>query len=403
MHTKVIKTETDYNAALASIERLMEGDPDLGTAEADELELLTLLVQDFEAKRFPATVPDPISAIRFRMEQQGLSPRDLIPYIGGRSKVSEVLSGKRPLSLTMIRALNEQLGIPAKVLLQGREQGLTEEQDDLDWQRFPIRELARRGWVTAKVADAHHRTKEIMQRFFAPIGTPSLVAARYLRCDHIRSARNMDRYSLAAWSARVLMLASRRPCAEFKPGTINSRFMREVAQLSWSSKGPLLAQEFLGRHGICLVVEAHLPRTFLDGAAMMSDSGNPVIGLTLRHDRIDNFWFSLMHELAHVFRHLTGTSDAFFDDLDSSSRDNLKESEADDLATEVLIPEKEWAKSPARSLRSPEAAEHLAKQLRIHPAIVAGRMRYEAKSYRILNQMIGFGRVRPLFPDVQWN
>ncbi len=403
MQMKVIKTETDYNVALSSIERLMEVDPDLGTAEADELELLTLLVQDFEAKRFPATVPDPITAIRFRMEQQGLSHRDLIPYIGSRSKVSEVLSGKRALSLAMIRSLHEHLGIPAKVLLQGREQGLTEEEDDLDWERFPIRELARRGWVVAKAADARHRTKELMQRFFTPIGTPSLVAARYLRCDHIRSARNMDRYSLAAWSARVLILASQQACAEFKPGTINPRFMREVAQLSWSTKGPLLAQEFLGRHGIRLVVEAHLPRTFLDGAAMMSDSGNPVIGLTLRHDRIDNFWFSLMHELTHVLRHLTGTSDAFFDDLDSSSRDDLKEREADDLASEVLIPEKEWGRSAAKSLRSPEAAEHLAKQLKIHPAIVAGRMRYEAKNYRILNQMIGLGHVRPLFPDVQWS
>jgi HTH-type transcriptional regulator/antitoxin HigA len=115
---KIIKSEPAYKAALAAIEKLIDLDPDVGTPEADRLELLALLVQDYESKTVKMTLPDPIAAIKFRMEQQNLTQQDLVPFIGSRSKVSEVLSRKRPLTLSMIRALHSGLGIPAKVLLQ---------------------------------------------------------------------------------------------------------------------------------------------------------------------------------------------------------------------------------------------------------------------------------------------
>jgi HTH-type transcriptional regulator/antitoxin HigA len=115
---KVIKTEAEYEEALEEAEVLIEFDPELGTEEGDRLELLTLLIFHYEEERFPLDLPDPIEAIRFHMEQEGLSQKDLIPYIGSRSKVSEVLNRKRPLSLKMIRTLHRGLGIPAEVLLQ---------------------------------------------------------------------------------------------------------------------------------------------------------------------------------------------------------------------------------------------------------------------------------------------
>ena len=87
------------------------------TAQGDELELLSLLVHDYEEKQFPIDKPDPVAAIRFRMEQQGLAPRNLVPLLGSRSRVSEVLSGRRGLSLKMIRALVAGLRIPAELLL----------------------------------------------------------------------------------------------------------------------------------------------------------------------------------------------------------------------------------------------------------------------------------------------
>ena len=115
---KVIKTEEDYNEALKLIEELMNGDPEEDSEEGEKLDLLATLVQDYESKLFPESLPDPIDAILFRMEQQNLKPIDLVPYIGSRSKVSEVLSRKRTLTLSMMRALEAGLGIPAKVLLK---------------------------------------------------------------------------------------------------------------------------------------------------------------------------------------------------------------------------------------------------------------------------------------------
>ena len=115
MVAKVIKNDREYEAALERIEELMDAVPD--TPEGDELELLSTLVELYEEKRYPIDLPDPVEAIRFRMEQVGLKQQDLVPYIGSRSKVSEVLNGKRPLSLKMIRALHKGLGIPAEVLL----------------------------------------------------------------------------------------------------------------------------------------------------------------------------------------------------------------------------------------------------------------------------------------------
>jgi HTH-type transcriptional regulator/antitoxin HigA len=115
MKPRVIKTLAQYEAMLARIEEIFDAKP--GTAKGDELELLLLLVETYEDTAYPIDLPDPIAALRFRMEQEGLRPKDLIPYIGSKSKVSEVLSGQRPLSLTMIRKLVTGMGIPAEALL----------------------------------------------------------------------------------------------------------------------------------------------------------------------------------------------------------------------------------------------------------------------------------------------
>jgi HTH-type transcriptional regulator/antitoxin HigA len=115
MKPRIIKTEAQHKAALARIEKIFDAKP--GSQEGDEFELLTMLVEQYEEATVPIEPPDPVAAIRFRMEQQNLTNRDLIPYIGSASKVSEVLSGRRGLSITMIRNLVRGLGIPADVLI----------------------------------------------------------------------------------------------------------------------------------------------------------------------------------------------------------------------------------------------------------------------------------------------
>ena len=399
---KVIKDQESYESALTEISNLMDADPQPGTTEADRLELLTLLVEDYETKRCPPRPPDPIEAIRFRMQQESLSQRDLVPYIGSRSKVSEVLSGKRPLSLPMIRALHTGLGIPAKALLQGHD--LAKLQDSgIEWGRFPIKDMISRGWIKADLSQTKDQAEELLNPFFAKAGSPTEIAAMYKRTDSVRSARTMDRYALMAWTARIIALAlNDPPPVRYDPKTVTIGFMREVARLSWSGSGPLLAREFLRKNGISLIVEPHLPHTHLDGAAIMVLTNRPVIGLSLRHDRIDNFWFCVMHELAHIALHYGQGIAKFYDDLDIRQSDDPREQEADKMAGEALIPESAWKSSPASALKSPEAAQDLADRLRIHPAIVAGRMRHEFKSYQILSQLVGHGHVRRLFKEVMW-
>lgn len=113
---KPIRTEADYDAALAEVESLWGAKS--GTPDGDRLDVLATLIEVYEAKNYPMDPPDPIEAIRFRMEQQGLTRRDLEPMIGPRNRVADVLNRKRGLSIDMIRQLHDHLGISAEVLIR---------------------------------------------------------------------------------------------------------------------------------------------------------------------------------------------------------------------------------------------------------------------------------------------
>lgn len=117
MDIKPIRTEADYKAALKEVAALMESDPALGTPDGDRLDVLVTLVQAFEARHYAIDLPDPIEAIKFRMEQQGLKPKDLEPMIGRSNRVYEILNRKRPLTMSMVRKLHTGLGISAECLI----------------------------------------------------------------------------------------------------------------------------------------------------------------------------------------------------------------------------------------------------------------------------------------------
>lgn len=116
MKPKILKTEAEYAEALAKVESLMDARP--GSAHEAELELWSLLVERYEQEQFPIDLPDPVAALKFRVEQDGLQQKDLANYFPGKNRVSEILNRKRPLSIGMIRALHRGLGIPAKVILR---------------------------------------------------------------------------------------------------------------------------------------------------------------------------------------------------------------------------------------------------------------------------------------------
>ena len=117
MQLKVIKNEIEYGEALSRVDELMEINPDMGTPLSDELEILVLLIEKYEEKNWAINIPDPIEAIKYRMEELNLKQKDLVPYIGNKSKVSELLNKKISLSLTMIRNLSEALHLPLEILI----------------------------------------------------------------------------------------------------------------------------------------------------------------------------------------------------------------------------------------------------------------------------------------------
>ncbi|GAA0495355.1 transcriptional regulator [Pigmentiphaga sp. GD03639] len=118
MEIRPIRSEADYKMALKDISRLMESDPEPGTPDGDRLDILATLVQAYEARHFPIDLPDPVEAIKFRMEQAGLTAKDLEPMIGRRNRVYEILNRKRSLTLQMIWNLHKGLGIPAESLVK---------------------------------------------------------------------------------------------------------------------------------------------------------------------------------------------------------------------------------------------------------------------------------------------
>ena len=121
MEVNAIRTEADYLAALEQVSALIDLDPAPETPEGERLDVMGTLVQAYEAKHYPIDPPDPIEAIKFRMDQSGLSVKDLVPYIGPLNRVYEVLARRRPLSLSMIRRLADGLHIPAEVLIRESE------------------------------------------------------------------------------------------------------------------------------------------------------------------------------------------------------------------------------------------------------------------------------------------
>lgn len=404
---RVIKTQRDYDAAIARLSALMDQEFVSGSNKEAELELLALVIESYERSKVEPTKPDPIEAILFRMDQQNLSKKDLIPYFGSLSKVSEVLSRKRSLSLAMIRKLHAGLGIPADVLIAGsHEEGVDlGSEPQYEYSKFPLQEMLERGYFAGFTGDlkrAKEYAEDLVRKFMRGMGGDSASLTLLRAPLHQNGSRLMDDYALLAWRIAVLSKARRqRPTNGYVEGTITADWLRDLAKLSKFEQGPRLAQEFLTDSGIVLVIEAHFKKTYLDGAAMLDDE-LPIVALTLRHDRLDNFWFALMHELVHVQKHLKKSTSHLFiaDNLDDKTRSSLEEREADDGAREALIPLAEWNNSAAKVMPTAENVIALANKLRIHPAIVAGRVRYETNNWRILNSLLGTkGEVRKNFEN----
>lgn len=222
-------------------------------------------------------------------------------------------------------------------------------------------------------------------------GTPSLLRTGLNVEDH------SEDWSLLSWKAQITRRAEviiERDKIKYRP--LDVSWLVDLVKLSKLEDGPLRAAELLKEHGIILIVEPHIPGMKVDGAAFLVDQ-IPVIGMTLLRDSLDNFWFTLLHEVGHVILHYrTGLAAGFFDDSESTHVDELEE-EANKFAANMLIPEELWSRSPARISKAAGPIENFAEQLGIASSIVFGRIRLERNNYTIFSDKIGRGKVRKLF------
>ena len=389
---KVIKTEQEHKQALERLMVLMDSEPEANSNDENELEVLSVLIEQYESENFASDLPSPVEAIKFRMDQQGLTQKDLIPYFGSASKVSEVLNGKRTLSLAMIRNLHHELDISAEILIQNpilaRE--FIQEVPGVSWQQFPLKSMQENGYFEGQalgLRELKTYAEEKVRSFFDGYQNSFDLQPAFLRSavNLANNAKQINELALWAWQVKILTVAeNEKPDAAYQPGTVTVDLMRQLAQLSWSSHGPNIAKEFLSKHGIHLIIEPHLDQTYLDGAVCISQKGNPVIALTLRHDRLDNFWFTLMHELAHIALHLDGSSDWFVDDLDRESEDP-REDEANQMARDVLIAQKDWTLDATATTKEMST---FAQEKSISPSIVYGRFAREFNAWRKVSRLI---------------
>ena len=392
-----IRTKRAYAKALARIEALMG--KDRTESESEEFRALVKFVVAYEERHYPMRPPTPAEAIKFRMEESGRTPRDLVPIFGNLAKTKEVLSGKRGLTLKMIRALHEDLGIHPETLTPDGN-GLPETPPGIDFDSFPVVEMARKGWIV-KANDMKDRAEEIMRELFDRAGGwNALPNAQFRQGKGKRPNAKANQHALHAWCLHILCQARQAGLeGVYRARTVNPEFLRELAQLSLQEEGPTLASKKLAERGIAMVVAPHLSGTYLDGAALWTPENVPVVGMTIRYDRIDNFWFCLLHELVHIGRHFQdGKDEIFIDDFQPEARygrrDDEREREADEWAGEALIPSDIWNDHPASFDPKPGNVHSLAQHLGVHPAIVAGRIRHELKNFRILSQIANSGTVR---------
>jgi len=349
----------------------------------DEIEVLTSLIEQFEQRQTSVDAPTPVMAIKFRMDEKGLSARELEPFIGTRARVSEVLSGKRQLSLEMIRSLHEGLNIPYESLISGRSYIA----DLGSASASAIQKLNRFGF--------NLKESEVSAFISSHLGQQSMALLRKTRTQ--RAASKTDQSTLLLWQAAVLQRSGGAlPSKPFELSKFTNETLRQLARLSVKSDGPRQAIDLLVAHGISVVVLPSLPGTFLDGAAMVTRTDRPVIGLTLRHERIDNFWYTLMHECAHValhFKEMLRTHQAFIDDMDIRGEDEF-EREADALARDSLIPPHIMSQTEWNANISIDDLNTLASRARVHISIVAGRWQRDHQNYKRFSRFIERNSIR---------
>lgn len=371
-----IRSMADYRKGKKSLENAMTS----AKPDVNEIEVRSLLLEAFEQKHFLIEAPSAIDAIRFRMERGNLKQRQLEAILGSRSRVSDILAGRRPLTMDMVRALNAHWDIPASALIRPSvirpERMVAPSKPAMD-------KLRSFGLM---------RAKESFEAFVMRAFGDSTVPALLRKTRTGRTNAKSDPSALQGWCAAVQIIAEKQKLpAKCIKATVSEG--RKIAQLSAQSDGLHRVREELKARGIAFVLLDHLPGTYLDGAAMCRRSdGAPIIALTRRHDRLDNFWFTLLHEYMHVACHLSADRSIILDDLEVQGEDTI-EDEADRKAQDALIPSAIWKANACEDFDL-EDVQRVAAKAGVSTTIVAGRWQREFGDYRRFSKFVGRNEVR---------
>ena len=375
----------DIEADLAEYDLLKSGQVSFSKIYALE-ELPRVLVQ----ARIAFGISQTDLAARLGMKPQQVQRYEATEYMGA--------------SLGRLIEISKALDVKASGSFEGPKQAggsvfAWRNADDIVWGQLPYKEMIKRKWFDLpRGANPIERVKE----YFLHAAGPQFATAFHRKKMHSGNVPN--EYALLAWQARILERArSKIEAEEIGTFELDDRWLPELVRLTKRKDGPKRARELLAEKGIVLIVERHLPGSYLDGAAMLASGETPVVGLTLRYDRLDNFWFVLMHELGHVFLHLfDGLRFDFFDEEGGNDGDAI-EAEADKFALDALIPEALWDQCLSRFALSQEAVKIDAEAIGVDPSIIAGRIRKERGNYTILNDLVGRDQVRSQLEEASYD
>jgi HTH-type transcriptional regulator/antitoxin HigA len=371
-------------------------------AERKELEALVKAYEaakegDFEDLKRRAG-NDPGLALIVARIARNLTQKELARKLGLKEQQIQRYEADRysSISLANFRRIATLLGVDWKVELSdwfGGSRNIARDVSAPEVKKI-LKHAKENGWFEEDDQEliVEEESFNYLQRYVSDhiikYGSPSL----------LRTGLNVQDFSedflLVAWKARVTRRAEKIIATQgVTYRSLDITWLLQLAKTSQYIDGPARAREFLLRKGIVLVAEPQIPGMKVDGAAFLLD-GVPVIGLTLRRDTVDGFWFTLMHEVGHVILHYrAGLSTGFFDDADVVNVDEI-EREANEFASNILIPEEKWKRSPARITKSSEVVEKFARELEINPAIVFGRIQKERGNYTIFSNLVGRGAVR---------
>lgn len=336
---------------------------------------------------------DPGAALIVARIARKLSQKELARKLGLREQAVQRYEAEkyRSISLSNYLKFASVLGVDWSVELGRADSGgwALAHEISVAEARKVLKHGRERGWFAANATDDDglDQLKRTMAEHVVKYGTPSLLRTGLNVDDH------KEDWVLLSWKAQVTrrVEALMEGWPPYSPLEVS--WLLELVRLSAHDDGPSRAATLLKSRGIVLIVETHIAGMGVDGASFLVGDV-PVVALTLRRDALDNFWFTLLHEIAHIVLHYrTGLATGFFDDVEAQDVDEM-EAEANLFAANLLVPEEVWRRSPARIAKSAAPIEALARQLGVHPAILFGRLRKERGDYSIFSNKIGQGTVK---------